>query len=257
MNIKYGAHIVTLGPLSESVYQRAKWAGDGYPAHQIYADELETLLQFAQSNGVLSMYVTELLAKPGQRDAAVAELRVAYLLAEKGFGVVEWRPVGLAPKRGEFLVAGLDARPVFVEVKRRGWEGEVSEEERLAGRLEQPKYRWTEVFWGDSTGAVTGAIEKAYPKFAPENCNLLVIVDDLMFPLGVESDLWARQALYWDDGKFTNADHELLGGVGFAVKKETSQRTWYEMLLYLNPHATTQLPGTFVSAFGGRSLATA
>jgi hypothetical protein len=257
MNIDYGAYVVQLGSLSAAIYQQAKWAGDGYPARQTWADELEALLDFAKANNVFEMYSHELLAKRNQRDAAIDELRVAYLLTSRGFGVSRWRPVGLARKEGEFLVAGPDGADVFVEVKRRGWEGEVSGDERLAGRLKQPKYRQTEAFWGDSSGAVTGAIKKAYDKFAPANRNLLVVSDDLMFPLAIESDFWARQALYWDDGKFTSSVCENLGGVGFLVKEEDYDHAWCEMLLYLNPYALQLLPPSLVATFNGRVLMTA
>jgi hypothetical protein len=154
MKLDYGRYAVELGPLSSDLYDGAPWAGDGFPARQIFADELERLLDFAHFSGVLDLYRKELRGRAHQRDSALEELRVADLLAEKGFPVIVWRPVGRAPKEGEFLVRGRDGLDIFVEVKSPGWESEISNEERLAGRLRHPKYQKTEAFYAN--GCVHG-----------------------------------------------------------------------------------------------------
>jgi len=254
IEINYGPYVVRLGPHSTRIYDGAGWAGDGYPAWQMFANELERLLEFAHRCGVLSMYERELRGRPSQRDSALEELRVAHLLDAEGFIVVRWRPVGLAPKEGEFLVRGPDGVDVFVEVKSPGWAMELTQEERLAGRLRQPKYSGTEPFYANSGAGAAFAVEKAYPKFNPALPNLLVVADDLRFPLGHESDYWTRQALYWSDGKFTTPRYENLGGVGFLVKRQRGERAWAEMKLFLNTHAVVPLPRPLVAAFDGTVL---
>lgn len=255
IDINYGSYVVRLGPLSSAVYDGAPWAGDGYPAWQMFADELELLLAFAARAGVLEMYCRELRGRASQRDSAIEELRVGNLLERNGFPITRWRPVGLSPKEGEFLVRSTGGAEIFVEVKSPGWEGEITPEERHAGRLQQPKYRGTETFYGNSSARVRFAIDKAYPKFDPKRFNLLVVADDLLFPLGYESSFWARDALYWDGGMFTTNAYENLGGVGFLVKQQGDERAWAEMCLFLNQHALRPLPGAFVTAFGGCALA--
>ena len=250
LNYGYGC-IVHLGQLSASIYDGAPWAGDGYPSHQMFADELELLLSFAESEGVLAMYRKELRGRASQRDSALEELRVANVLHDRGFGVTKWRPVGQAPKEGEFLVRGSDGVDIFVEVKSPGWEMELTEEERLAGRLMQPKYMNTEAFFGNSGAGVRFAVAKAHSKFHPDPANLLVVADDMKFPLGVESSFWARDSLYWEGGKFTDSRYENLGGVGFVVKQQQNGRAWAEMKLFLNSHTRVPLPALFVQAFGG------
>lgn len=255
IDINYGSYVVRLGPLSSAIYDGAPWAGDGYPAWQMFADELELLLAFAARAGVLEMYSKELRGRASQRDSAIEELRVANLLKLNGFPITQWRPVGLPPKEGEFLVRGTDGAEIFVEVKSPGWESEITAEERHAGRLQQPKYRGTEAFYGNSSAGVRFAIDKAYPKFDPKRVNVLVVADDLLFPLGYESSFWVRDALYRDDGKFTTGAYESLGGVGFLVKQQRDERAWAEMRLFLNQHALRPLPTAFVTTFDGCVLA--
>ena len=256
IEIDYGyGCVVRLGPFSSAIYHGARWAGDGYPSHQMFADEFESLLEFAHSCGVLTTYTTELRGRAAQRDSALEELRVGKLLSDAGFPIVEWRPIGLQPKEGEFLVRGSDDADIFVEVKSPGWESEVSQEDRLAGRLRQPKYRGTEAFYGNSGAGVRFAVDKAYPKFHPARRNLLVVADDLLVPLGFESSLWARDALYWEGGKFTDPTYENLGGVGFLIKQQENYRAWSEMRLFLNPHARVPLPSGLVETFDGCVLA--
>jgi hypothetical protein len=250
MIINHGSYQVQLGRLVSDIYARAPWAGDGYPAWQKFADEFERLLQFAENNGVLPMYTKELCARAAQRDSAIEELRVAMLIADAGFSIGTWRPAGLGTREGEFLVRTRAGETVFVEVKSPGWEGQISANDRAAGRLKQPKYRDTEAFWVNNGPPLAYAVEKAYPKFAPSSANLLVISDDLHFPLGFGTSLWVVQALYSDGGKFVDTRYENLGGIGIVVKQQTYDRAWCEMQLFVNPFARMQLPREFLKVFG-------
>ncbi len=94
-----------LWPLGQEVKRGARWTDD-YPAWQVYADELEKLLAFAQSKGRFDSYLARLRGSDSQRDSALMELRVARHLEACGFEVVEWDPKGLGTGTGEFLVEG-------------------------------------------------------------------------------------------------------------------------------------------------------
>jgi hypothetical protein len=259
VEIRFGRYTVKVGPLLSTVIDRAGWAGkDGFPAWQFFADEIERVLSFAAARGMFEMYLPELTGRtPSQRDSALAELRVAYFLDRNGFTISEWRPVGLAPKEGEFLARCPSGAEVFVEVKSPGWESELTQEQRLSGRLAEPKYINGEARYADNSPAITFAVEKAYPKFSPVRHNLLVVADDLFLSMEYYPSMWARRALYDSpDGKFATPAFERLGGVGLFWVKQQREQIWYEMPLFLNPFATepTQLPDEFALAFHGRIL---
>ena len=259
MEIRRGQHTIRLGPLTSTVVDRARWdAADEYPAWQFFADEAERLFAFAESRGVFEMYLSELTGPSNQRDSALSELRVAFYFDRNGFRVTEWRPVGEARKEGEFAIACPSGESVFVEVKSPGWEFELGQAERLAGRTKHPKYIDGEGRSLANDEAIVFAVEKAYPKFAATRHNLLVVVDDLFVSLEHGTDMWARGALYnQPEGKFTSSACERLGGVGCFWWATDYKNVWYEMPLFLNHHAAAEckLPGEFVKAFHGVILA--
>ncbi len=94
------------------------------PSSQAFADEFEQLLEFARSRGVFEEYLQRLQSKERerQRDAALAELRVARYLSQKGYEPLRdtWQPNGGTDSDGEFVVQGTSGSRVMVEVKRRG-----------------------------------------------------------------------------------------------------------------------------------------
>lgn len=255
MEIRRGDYVIRLGPLTSTVVDRAtRDEHDDYPAWQFYADEAERLFSFAESQGVFEMYLPELTRTANQRDSAVSELRVAFYFDRNSFRVSEWRPVGEPPKEGEFAITGPNAESIFVEVKSPGWEFELDQSERLAGRTKQPKYINGEGRSIANDEAIVFAVNKAYAKFAANRPNLLVIVDDLFVSLEHGTDIWARAALYSQpEGKFASAEHARLGGVGCFWFRTDHQTVWYEMRLFVNAHATPEcrLPESFVSAFKG------
>lgn len=236
------------GPAARRLISPGRWT-DQYPATPAYAKELDVLLSFADAEGRLPQFIPRLESKNTQRDEALDELRVAYLLHHSGFPVTQWEPPGLNGKVGEYLIGTPEGQHVFVEVKSPGWEGELSDEQRNAGRAKQPKYQRVE------GGALNNweplrkciASEKTYPKFAPTQPNLLVIADDLKVPL-LESPKQVGVALYADDdryggekGYFTSAKFENLGGVGiFRALEEVSSAIHsveYQFRLFDNPCA--------------------
>lgn len=180
---------------------------------------------------------------------------MAYLLHHSKFPIVQWEPPGLGGKVGEYLIASSEGQRVFVEVKSPGWEGELSDSARSAGRAKQPKYQRGE---GGSFGNWEPlqkclASHRTYPKFAPTQPNLLVIADDLRVPLQdslehVEIALYADHKGYGEIGYFTSATFENLGGVGIFRALLVGHRIVYKFKLFDNPFAlpSVKLPDSLV-----------
>jgi hypothetical protein len=245
-----------LGPVARRLVSPDRWT-DPYPATPEWAKELDVLLRFADERGRLSSFVPRLESRNHNRDEALNELRVAYWFAQNGFPVVQWEPSGLNGMKGEYLINSPDAVSVFVEVKSPGWEGDLTNEERKAGRTKQPKYR-------EEDGGAFGnwqpiqrciASPKTYPKFTPTQPNLLVISDDLMVglhdsPEHVEIALYADHKGYGETGYFTSSRFENIGGLGVfqAVKFWEREGVEYEFRLFDNPFAlsSTKLPGSLL-----------
>jgi len=241
---------IGLGPLTSNLLYPFPWKDD-YPAWQEWADELERLLSFADSQGQMPAFLPRLKTdRRNQRDEALNELRVAFFLHRNGFPIVVWEPAGLRGKVGEYSVRVPEGITVFTEVKSPGWESELDSAERLAGRTKLPKY-----IDGDG-GAFANwegirkciASSKTYPKFSPTQPNLLVIADD--FFVSLHDSEWQTQiALYFDrssygseTGYFSSSEYANLGGVGvFGAFVEAGKiRVDYRFRVYNNPFALTQ-----------------
>ncbi|HEV2500964.1 MAG TPA: hypothetical protein VGY31_15450 [Terriglobia bacterium] len=251
-----------LGSLTNAVKSGAKWT-DEYPAWQKYADEFEELLQFAKKENQFDKYLGALQGSNSQRDSAIAELRVARHFSDNGFRVVEWKPKGAGGNEGEFFVEGSEKQRVFVEVKSPGWEGQVTPEERRAGRLKQGKYIDGEGGAVETWQKLRFAIDKAYKKFGDNTPNLLIIADDLFIGLTLNPSLIAGLALYASSGVagkgyFADQKHQRLGGVGlFEVNQQLGgSRVTYQMTLFLNLNSLpdTMLPLGMCRAFDGMIL---
>jgi hypothetical protein len=128
------------GPVARRLISPNRWT-DLYPAWPDYAKELDALLLFADKQSCLLRFTPRLESENTLRDEALNELRVAYLLHHSQFPIVQWDPPGLNGKVGEYLICTPEGQHIFVEVKSPGWEGNLSEEERRAGRTQQPKYQ--------------------------------------------------------------------------------------------------------------------
>jgi len=244
-----------LGPVARRLICPDRWT-DAYPAWEPYAQEFDALLEYADTEGGLRHLVPRLESKNAQRNEALEELRVAYWLHNWGFPIVQWEPPGLGGKVGEYLISTPENSCVFVEVKSPGWEGELSDAERQAGRAKQPK------FLARGGGAVGNwiplqrCIRKAYPKFAPTRPNLLVVADDLMFPLHyglehVEIALYNRQPGYGTTGYFNSPAFENLGGVGIFGAFSADRGVEYAFKIFDNPFAlpATKLPAALSETF--------
>jgi hypothetical protein len=242
------------GPAARRLISPDRWT-DQYPAWPAYAKELDALLLFADEQGRLPHFIPRLESKNTLRDEALNELRVAYLLHHSQFPVVQWEPPGLNRKIGEYLIGTPEGQPVFVEVKSPGWEGELCDEERRAGRTKQPKYQQGEGGFFGNWQPLQKCIasEKTYPKFAPTQPNLLIVADDLRVSLhdspdDVEIALYADHKRYGEVGYFTSAKFENLGGVGVYRAFSVGRGVEYEFRLFDNPFAlpSTKLPNSLL-----------
>jgi len=240
MKIKLHKTETILGPLTSTVIDRACWAGeDEFPSSQLWADEIEKVLNFAEIQGQFERYLSDLTASRSQRDSAIAELRVSFFFHRNQFHIVGWKPIGLRSKEGEFLVRGPLEVDTFVEVKSPGWEGELSDAERKAGRAKQPKYLNGDFRSIAPWERIRFAVNKAYEKFPPDKPNLLVIVDDLFISLKNSTEIHAKRALYGthEAGCFSSSNYQNLGGVGIFWAENNQKEIFYEMKLFLNPYA--------------------
>jgi len=262
---------VSFGPLTRRVVEGAEWT-DQYPDTQAWADECEQLLAFAQSHDVFGDYLSRLQGDKRQRDAALAEIRVARFLAVNGYRpqTDTWKPNGGPDSDGEFIIKGPNGDPVLVEVKHRTWQGELTEKEIQEGRAKKRKYIDGEGRWPEPWKAIQRAIEKAYGKFKDQAPNLLIVPDDLFWRLpDSPNDLNVGLALYSKlpligvnpsrvlSGYFTDSRYENSGGVGiFQVIGNGYTPVQYGMELYINAFAlpSTRLPRDFVRAFKGVRL---
>ncbi|MCI0561611.1 MAG: hypothetical protein MN733_24240, partial [Nitrososphaera sp.] len=197
MKIRRGSRDVSLGPLTAELIGNARWQGeDEYPSSQLYADELEDLLRFASESKRLERHWNALIDTRNHRGSILAEFRIAIFFLRRGLKIVEWEPIGLGQKAGEFLLQSSSSSEIFVEVKSPGWEGELSEEEKRGERKKQPKHIHLENRCVAPWERIQFAVGKAYEKFLPIKPNLLVIADDLFWPLNEGSEMHAREGLY-------------------------------------------------------------
>lgn len=246
---------VSPGPLGAQLITDARWNNeDEYPAYQAFADELERLLIFAEKQNQYELYFSKLAASARQRDAALDELRVASHLNSNAFSILQWNPIGLPPKEGEYLISSSSRTEVFVEVKSPTWQSELTEDEIKAGRTQEPKYLYCEGGAYAHWPLTQDAIDRAYKKFSPAKANLLVIPGDgprVSMRHGLEAH--AYEALYIArepyNGYFTSQIYEKLGGVAFFFMDGGFSPVSYSMALFLNPYALVQLPKELQEAF--------
>ena len=237
----------------------AAWRGkNAFPSSQVFCDEVERLLAFALAQDRFAAYLPRLRGRWNQFESASAELRVAFYLHRNQFRVKKWEPPGArgVHGEGEFSVAGPSGVLVFVEVKSPGWEGEVSEEERRSGRLEQPKHLFCEARAVGPWWKVQRAVEKSYKKFCADAPNLVIVSDDLFVSLQYGTDIEAGLALYEPrtKGCFSDNRYQNLGGLGIFWMERNGREIWYDMRLYLNPYASPccTIPVDMSRAFFGQ-----
>jgi hypothetical protein len=176
---------VKLGTRARAILDGAVWCEKhSFPAHQAWADEIERILAFLESQSQFGRFQSRLCA--WERDGALAEARAGLYFHRNGFRILGWEPVAVAGIPGDIEISWRDTEPLFLEVKCPSWEGELEKKEIQAGRTERPKYISAEARAIDPVERVIYAVRKALPKFSPDRTNLVVVVDDLfVLPLDV------------------------------------------------------------------------
>jgi hypothetical protein len=198
-----------------------------------------------------------LQANNEQRDQTLAELRGAYFLKSiAGFQLAnDSQPIGQGSRRGEYLCR-IDGVKVFCEVKRPTWQAAFVRErgpEASQFRRQQPKYIDCEFKTVDNYPDLRQSIEKAYPKMPADKPTLLIISDDLWFPLRSDGDLTIDRVLHYDyreRGCFTSTDYERLGGL--AVLDFDAGTLEYGFRVFPNAYAlqAVRLPANLLSRWG-------
>jgi len=186
---------IKLGPLMRTMADGACWISqDDYPAGQAWTDEGERILSHLQIHGRLEKALPNLRADKRHRDAAMAEARIAYWFTRNGFKITEWEPK-VTNQPGDLEVRWQQTTPIFAEIKHPTWESELSEEERDAGRKDQPQHINAETRSFDTDGSLEYSVRKSLGKFSPDRPNLVVVSANLfVMPTdGTDHD----SILYW------------------------------------------------------------
>jgi len=238
---------VQLGPIANRLFSPVPWTDD-YPASQEWADELETLLEFCDSHGQLRRFLPKLrIPRNKQRDATLSELRVALFLHRSGFPIAAWEPPGNNNKEGEYSVRAPEGGIVFTEVKSRGWESEITQVERLAGRTKQAKYKEDDPAAYANWKGMRDCISDAYSKFTPGGPNLLVIADNFFVSLArtapwqINVALFATHDRYGEErGYFATAAYQNLGAVAVFAAEVSEILVECRFQIFQNPYALTE-----------------
>jgi hypothetical protein len=244
-----------LGRMTTRLKRAAAWK-DVYPAWQVYADECEQLLQFLEQSGQLERFWARLAAKKQQRDEALNEIRVAFLLHQMGYPITSWEPTDSPPNTVEFAVCLTSGTTVYVEVKSPGWESELTSEEQLAGRVHLDKYQDGEGRAAGPIPVIRKTVEKARPKFSGRKPSIIFITDDCFVALGNWG--WGPltmaltgSSLGWGKGLFHRPEYNTIGGVCLFWLGRVSDKTGMEWRLrcLANPNALpgAVLPSEFVA----------
>lgn len=237
---------VKLGSIASKLFSPPRWR-DYYPSSQAWADELELLLQFATSHNQIGNFLPRLnTPRKNQRDETLNELRVAFFLDRSGFPVVAWEPPGQGGKVGEYSIRTLEGCAVFTEVKSRGWESELTQAERLAGRTKLPKYVDGDGGPFANWKGIRDCIRDWYCKFRQNEPNLLVIADDFFVNLTVAQEpidvaLYDKHTGYGGEaGYFTSAAYQNIGGVAVFAAAVERASVGYRFQVFENPFASPQ-----------------
>jgi hypothetical protein len=254
---------VRLGLLTQQLLSAANWFGiDQFPAHQIWADDLEVVLSFLDAQQRLPAFFSMIknVRTARHRDSLLAEARATYLLARNGFAILLWEPPGEGSKKGEALVSFNGSPEIFVEVKQPAWQGEFlplrtvdrlrlppHEAQRRLNRMKETKFIPGKVE-GGAVGphhvAMSVVRRNALPKFTDKCANLAIVVDDCMVsPVGFPglAEYVTEEFLHpWHD-PLDSLDHytyERLGGVLFLrAEAERSREIEYKVDFVENPGA--------------------
>jgi len=193
--------------LFDTVFNKPKWRGkDDFPSCDEWKNEYNNWLLFIQNKNQLKRYLPRLNDSKTMRDETFAEISSAYLMEVKlKYPVIRWEEKTVGDRDVDFVIRA-GSNEIYSEVKSPGWESELTQEERLSGRKDLPKYRNAEVRSVAPWQNIRYALKKSYPKFLPNCKNLLILKDDLF--MGILD--WPRNiinidiALFEDIGTYDN-----------------------------------------------------
>lgn len=183
----------------DEIKQGARWEGrDAFPSSELWRLEVNKWGGFIKESGQFARFLPRLKDTPKKRDETLAEISAAYFVSKiRSFPILKWEPEGENNQKGEFTFRAPDGTTVFCEVKSPGWEAEVAKQDKHSPRLSKPKFIHAEAKFFNSAPDIRHCVEKAYLKFKQGICNLLIIVDDLLFSLNLNH--WGvEEALFYE-----------------------------------------------------------
>src|SRR3990172_7277016 len=183
--------------LFDNVFKNPKWQGqDDFPSSDTEKNEVNKWLEFIQTKGQLKRYLPRINDKKTLRNEALAEIGSAYYLESKlKYPIAGWEKKTTGGKDVDFIIlAGSDE--IYCEVKSPGWEGELTQEERIKGRKNLLKYISGDGHFTASWRQIRYALKKSYPKFLSHCKNMVILNDDLFVTI---PDLDINISLF-DDG---------------------------------------------------------
>jgi hypothetical protein len=267
---------VRLGPLTQRLLSGSKWQGtDQFPAWQVWADDLESVLAFFDRENRLADFlaVIQNARNEQHRNACLAEARGSYFLNQNCFRIVEWEPQGEGNNKGEALVSYPGSPDIFVEVKQPGWRGErlplsTGERNRLPQAEKEKRYLRMKrekflpgVIEGGATGphhfAMSVVRRNALPKFTDQRPNLAIVVDDCtvtVVGLPFLAEYVQQEFLcpaHDPDDPDDRWTYERLGGVLFLQPESVGTTIEYKVDFVVNPSVlpSCALPLPVVSLF--------
>lgn len=166
------------------IAQGAQWVRDGGTMPESWAEEIEHTLQFLDGQGQFQPRLNSLRGNWRQLNGVLAEGRTGRFLDSLGFRILAWEPPSLTGYPGDLLVQWKALTPIFVEVKGPDWEGE------FQSQLPNHKFLKRKAL-GKQVDGEAGAVspvgmpfqvirDNAMKKFAPNQPNMVVIVDGLL-----------------------------------------------------------------------------
>jgi len=267
---------VRLGPLTQRLLSGPKWQeSDSFPASQVWADDVESVLAFLDREGRLPAFLdnNRKTPTPQHRDASLAEARAAYFLNQNCFRIVEWEPEGEGNKKGDALVSYPGAPEIFVEVKQPGWRGEhmplstkdrnrlsLAEKEKFHRRKKQEKFLPDVIEAGTAAPhrfSMSVVRRNALQKLSDKRPNVVIVVDDcivsvvgLPFLAGYVQQEFLCPARNPDDPD-DHWTYERLGGVLFLQPESRGTTVEYKVDFVVNPNVLPPcaLPLPVVSLF--------
>jgi len=207
---------------------------DEWPSSQECADEVERVLAFLEAQGQLTpeRFLGQLRGKLGQREGAIGHARAAYWLHRNGYRITHWEPKA-TNNPGDLEFQLRDAPRVFVEVKHRTWQSELTAEEIAGGRGKELPYKNGEVLHPDPEQAVLYAADKAIAmkKFASDRPNMLIVMVNL------RTRVVEHLGTDFIAGQLDRPDYNSIGGILVLEVQSKNDKISYLTKFFENPRA--------------------